>query len=162
MAAPEPVDLKLETLQGKALPWKRLRGKVRLIVNTASACGFTPQLGGLQQLHERYGPQGLVVLAFPCNQFGLQEPGSADQIGAFCERQYGVTFPVMAKTEVNGPHAHPLFAWLKAEAPGLLGPGIKWNFTKFLIGRDDQVIRRYAPQVTPAAIAPDIEAALAA
>lgn len=162
MATAEPLDLKLQSLQGKSLPWKRFRGKVRLVVNTASGCGFTPQLGGLQALHERYGAQGLVVLAFPCNQFGMQEPGSAEQIGAFCERNYGVTFPVMAKTEVNGPHAHPLFTWLKAEAPGLLGPGIKWNFTKFLVGRDGRVIRRYAPQVPPASIARDIEAALAA
>ena len=162
MAAEEPVDLKLQTLAGKSVPWKRFRGKVRLVVNTASACGFTPQLGGLQQLHEKYGPQGLVVLAFPCNQFGFQEPGSAEQIGAFCERNYGVTFPVMAKTEVNGQNTHLLFAWLKAEAPGLLGSSIKWNFTKFLIGRDDRVIRRYAPQVPPEAIERDIESALAA
>ena len=103
-----------------------------------------------------------MVLGFPCNQFGFQESGNAEQIGAFCERNYGVTFPVMAKTEVNGPQAHPLFAWLKAEAPGLLGSSIKWNFTKFLIGRDDQVIRRYAPNVRPESIAADIEAALAA
>ena len=161
MATAEPVDLKLETLEGKSVPWKRYRGKVRLVVNTASACGFTPQLGGLQELHERYGPQGLVVLAFPCNQFGMQERGSAEEIGAFCQRNYGVSFPVMAKTDVNGLHTHPLFAWLKAEAPGLLGSSIKWNFIKFLIGRDDQVIRRYAPQVTPASMAADIEAALA-
>ena len=160
MATAEPVDLKLETLEGKSVPWKRYRGKVRLVVNTASAYGFTPQLGGLQELHERYGPQGLVVLAFPCNQFGMQERGNAEEIGAFCQRNYGVSFPVMAKTDVNGLHTHPLFAWLKAEAPGLLGSSIKWNFTKFLIGRDDQVIRRYAPQVTPASIGPDIEAAL--
>ena len=161
MATAEPVDLKLETLEGKSVPWKRYRGKVRLVVNTASACGFTPQLGGLQELHERYGPQGLVVLAFPCNQFGMQERGSAEEIGAFCQRNYGVSFPVMAKTDVNGLHTHPLFAWLKAEAPGLLGSSIKWNFTKFLFGRDDAVIRRYAPQVTPASMAADIEAALA-
>ena len=162
MAAQEPVDLKLETLEGKTVPWSKYRHKVRLIVNTASACGFTPQLGGLQKLHEEYGPKGLVVLAFPCNQFGFQESGNAEQIGAFCERNYGVTFPVMAKSEVNGPQAHPLFAWLKAEAPGLLGSSIKWNFSKFLIGRDDQVIRRYAPNVRPESIAADIEAALAA
>ncbi len=162
MAVAEPVDLKLQTLEGKSVPWKRYRGKVRLVVNTASACGFTPQLRGLQELHERYGPQGLVVLAFPCNQFGMQERGNAEEIGAFCQRNYGVSFPVMAKTEVNGLHTHPLFAWLKAEAPGLLGSSIKWNFTKVLIGRDDQVSRRYAPQVTPASIGPDIEAALSA
>lgn len=146
---------------GPAQSLRAYQGQVLLIVNTASACGFTPQLEGLQQLHERFGPQGLVVLAFPCNQFGFQEPGDAAQIGAFCQKNYGVTFPVMAKTDVNGLHTHPLFAWLKAEAPGLLGSSIKWNFTKFLIGRDDQVIRRYAPQVTPAAIASDIEHALA-
>ena len=161
MALAEPVDLKLQTLEGQSVPWKRFRGKVRLIVNTASACGFTPQLGGLQKLHERYGPEGLVVLAFPCNQFGHQEPGDAEQIGEFCTRNYGVSFPVMAKTDVNGPNAHPLFAWLKGEKPGLLGSSIKWNFTKFLIGKDNQVIQRYAPQESPASIARDIEAALA-
>ena len=161
MAVAEPIDEKLQTLEGKLVPWKRFRGKVRLIVNTASACGFTPQLGGLQKLHERYGPAGLVVLAFPCNQFGHQEPGDAEQIGEFCTRNYGVSFPVMAKTDVNGPNAHPLFAWLKGEKPGLLGSSIKWNFTKFLIGKDNQVIQRYAPQESPASIARDIEAALA-
>ena len=161
MATAEPVDLKLETLEGKSVPWKRYRGKVRLVVNTASACGFTPQLGGLQELHERYGPQGLVVLAFPCNQFGMQERGSAEEIGAFCQRNYGVSFPVMAKTEVNGLHTHPLFAWLKAEAPGLLGSeAIKWNFTKFLVGRDGRVLARYAPRQRPDTLAPAIEAAL--
>ena len=162
MAAASIYDFEAVSITGQPAHLSTQRGKVLLIVNTASACGFTPQLGGLQKLHEEYGPKGLVVLAFPCNQFGFQESGNAEQIGAFCERNYGVTFPVMAKTEVNGPQAHPLFAWLKAEAPGLLGSSIKWNFTKFLIGRDDQVIRRYAPNVRPESIAADIEAALAA
>ena len=161
MATAEPVDLKLETLEGKSVPWKRYRGKVRLVVNTASACGFTPQLGGLQELHERYGPQGLVVLAFPCNQFGAQEPGDAEEIKNFCSLTYDVSFPLMAKIDVNGDGADPIFKHLKKEKTGLLGSGIKWNFTKFLIGRDDAVIRRYAPQVTPASMAADIEAALA-
>ena len=157
MATAEPVDLKLETLEGKSVPWKRYRGKVRLVVNTASACGFTPQLGGLQELHERYGPQGLVVLAFPCNQFGMQERGNAEEIGAFCQRNYGVSFPVMAKTDVNGLHTHPLFAWLKAEAPGLLGSSIKWNFTKFLVDRDGKVVSRHAPTTKPEQLRKEIE-----
>ena len=153
--------LTLHTLQGEAMPWSRFGGQVRLVVNTASACGFTPQLAGLQALHQRYAPRGLVVLGFPCHQFGRQEPGSAAEIGAFCERHYGVGFWVMAKCEVNGPQAHPLFRWLKAEAPGLLGTqAIKWNFTKFLVGRDGRVLGRYAPQRSPETLAPAIEAAL--
>ena len=151
----------LQTLDGRSLPWSQFDGQVRLVVNTASACGFTPQLAGLQALHQRYGPQGFTVIGFPCNQFGRQEPGDAAAIGAFCSASYGVTFPLMAKCEVNGPQAHPLFAWLKAQAPGVLGTrAIKWNFTKFLLGRDGRVIGRYAPRHRPEALAADIEAAL--
>lgn len=153
----------LQTLDGRSLPWSQFDGQVRLVVNTASACGFTPQLAGLQALHQRYGPQGFTVIGFPCNQFGRQEPGDATAIGAFCSANYGVTFPLMAKCDVNGPQAHPLFRWLKAAAPGLLGTqAIKWNFTKFLVGRDGKVIKRYAPTDKPESIARDIEKALAA
>lgn len=156
-----PADLELRTLQGERLPWSRFNGQVRLVVNTASACGFTPQLAGLQALQQRYGPRGFTVIGFPCNQFGRQEPGDAAAIGASCSANYGVTFPLMAKCEVNGPRAHPLFTWLKAQAPGLLGTrAIKWNFTKFLLGRDGRVIARYAPRQAPETLAADIEAAL--
>ena len=155
-------DFEAQSIDGQTLPLSRHRGQVMLIVNTASACGFTPQFAGLEQLHQQYGPQGLVVMGFPCNQFGAQDPGSNEAIGAFCQKNYGVSFQMMAKVEVNGAHAHPLYQWLKHEAPGLLGSeGIKWNFTKFLVGRDGRVLKRYAPQDTPAKIAKDIEAALA-
>ena len=138
-------------------------GEVMLIVNTASACGFTPQFAGLEELHKTYAAQGLTVLGFPCNQFGSQDPGSNDEIASFCQLNYGVDFPMMEKIDVNGAKADPLFQWLTKEAPGLLGSkAIKWNFTKFLVGRDGQVIRRYAPQDAPAKLAGDIEAALAA
>ncbi|MCM2492786.1 glutathione peroxidase [Burkholderia glumae] len=134
------------------------RGKVLLIVNTASECGFTPQYAGLQQLHERFGARGLAVLGFPCNQFGGQEPGDAAQIGAFCEQRFGVTFPLFEKIDVKGEHAHPLFRYLTDEAPGLLGTKmIKWNFTKFLVDRSGNVVKRYAPQTKPDEIAEDIE-----
>jgi len=134
---------------------------VLLIVNTASACGFTPQFAGLEKLWAAYRDRGLVVLGFPSNEFGGQDPGSNDQIASFCQLNYGVSFPMMAKVKVNGAEAHPLFAWLKDEAPGLLGSkGIKWNFTKFLVGRDGRVIKRYAPQDAPEKLASDIEAAL--
>ena len=160
--APAWQDLELRTLDGLRYDLSAHRGQVLLVVNTASACGFTPQLAGLHTLHERYGDQGLTVLGFPCNQFGGQEPGSAEEIGAFCQRNYGVDFQIMEKTDVNGAEAHPLFQWLTREAPGLLGTrAIKWNFTKFLIGRDGRVIRRYAPQDRPETLAQDIEAALA-
>lgn len=156
-------DFTVERIDGTRLALSSLAGQVVLIVNTASACGFTPQFAGLQTLHETYGPRGLAILGFPCNQFGSQDPGSHEQIQAFCQLNYGVRFPMMAKVHVNGEHADPLFQWLKAEAPGLLGSqAIKWNFTKFLVGRDGQVIRRYAPQDTPAKLATDIEAALGA
>lgn len=149
-------------LSGQEVPLSRYQGRVLLIVNTASACGFTPQYAGLQALHAQYATQGLTVLGFPCNQFGQQEKGSADEIATFCERNFGVQFPLMGKIEVNGDGAHPLYRWLTAQAPGLLGSkSIKWNFTKFLVGRDGQVLRRYAPQDAPAKLAKDIEAALA-
>ena len=151
------------TIDGQTLPLISLQGKVLLVVNTASACGFTPQFAGLETLHKTYADRGLVVMGFPCNQFGHQDPGSNDEILGFCQRNYGVSFPMMAKVEVNGVNAHPLFAWLKQSAPGFLGTeGIKWNFTKFLVGKDGQVIKRYAPTDSPASIAKDIEAALAA
>jgi glutathione peroxidase len=144
------------------VPLKKYQGKVLLIVNTASACGFTPQFGGLEELHQQYGKKGLVVLGFPCNQFGAQDPGSNDEIAQFCQVNYGVSFPMMAKIDVNGPAADPLYQWVSTEAPGLLGStAIKWNFTKFLIGKDGQVIKRYAPNDEPAKLAGDIEKALA-
>jgi glutathione peroxidase len=149
-------------MDGRTVPLRDYQGRVLLIVNTASACGFTPQFAGLQDLHRQYANRGLVVLGFPCNQFGRQDPGPNDEIASFCQRNYGVDFPMMAKIDVNGADAPPLYRWLTAEAPGVLGTkAIKWNFTKFLIGRDGQVIRRYAPTDKPASLARDIEAALA-
>jgi glutathione peroxidase len=159
---PSVHDFEALSITGEPVALSHFQGQALLIVNTASACGFTPQFAGLQQLHQTYGPRGLAVLGFPCNQFGRQDPGSNADIASFCERQFGVGFPMMAKVEVNGPDAHPLYQWLTAEAPGLLGSkAIKWNFTKFLVGRDGRVIRRYAPQDAPAKLARDIEAALA-
>ena len=156
-------DFEALSIDGKPVALKKFKGKALLIVNTASACGFTPQFAGLEKLHETYGPQGLVVLGFPCNQFGAQDAGSNSEIAGFCQLNYGVTFPMMAKIEVNGAGAHPLYQWLAAEAPGLLGSkSIKWNFTKFLVGKDGQVRKRYAPTDKPESLAKDIEAALAA
>ena len=133
-------------------------GKVVLVVNTASKCGFTPQYDGLEALYKKYQDQGFEIMAFPCNQFGGQEPGSADEIAEFCKVNFGLSFPVMAKVEVNGAGETPLYGWLKSEAPGLMGTkAIKWNFTKFLIGRDGKVVRRYAPTDKPEALAKDIE-----
>ena len=155
-------DFEALQMNGQSVPLSQYRGKVLLIVNTASACGFTPQFGGLEELHKEYADRGLVVLGFPCNQFGAQDPGSNDEIASFCQLNYGVSFPMMAKIDVNGATASPLYQWLAAEAPGLLGSkAIKWNFTKFLVGKDGQVIRRYAPQDAPKKLAGDIEAALA-
>ncbi|WP_311223193.1 MULTISPECIES: glutathione peroxidase [unclassified Acidovorax] len=155
-------DFEAQPMSGPPVPLAQYQGRVLLIVNTASACGFTPQFAGLEELHKRYAESGLVVLGFPCNQFGKQDPGSNDEIAGFCQLNYGVSFPVMAKIDVNGTQASPLYRWLTAEAPGLLGTkAIKWNFTKFLIGRDGQVIRRYAPTDKPQSLAKDIEAALA-
>ena len=137
------------------------QGKVLLVVNTASKCGFTPQYDGLEALWRKYGDQGFEVVAFPCNQFGHQEPGDSGEIDSFCKVNFGVSFPLMAKIDVNGGGAAPLYDWLKAEAPGILGTQrIKWNFTKFLIGRDGKVVRRYAPTAKPQALAADIEALL--
>jgi len=148
-------------ITGRTVHLADLAGKVLLVVNTASACGFTPQFAGLEKLWETYRDRGLVILGFPSNEFGRQDPGSNDEIASFCQLNYGVSFPMMAKIEVNGDGAHPLYQWLKSEAPGLLGSkAIKWNFTKFLVGRDGQVIRRYAPQDKPEGLAADIEAAL--
>ena len=156
-------EFQAQGIDGQTVALSRYRGQVMLIVNTASACGFTPQFTGLEKLHQQYGPQGLAVMGFPCNQFASQDPGSNDEIGAFCQKNYGVSFQMMSKIDVNGPAAHPLYQWLKREAPGLLGTeAIKWNFTKFLVGRDGRVIQRYAPQDKPEKIAKDIEAALAA
>jgi glutathione peroxidase len=156
-------DFEARSIDGKPVALKKFQGKAMLIVNTASACGFTPQFAGLEKLHESYGPQGLVVLGFPCNQFGAQDAGSNGEIAEFCQLNYGVTFPMMAKINVNGADAHPLYQWLAAEAPGLLGSkSIKWNFTKFLVGKDGRVRKRYAPTDTPERLAKDIEAALAA
>jgi glutathione peroxidase len=154
-------DFTAAQINGKPVDLKKFKGKVMLIVNTASACGFTPQFAGLEQLHQAYGPRGLVVLGFPCNQFGAQDPGNDGEIASFCQVNYGVTFPMMSKIDVNGPNADPLYQWLATEAPGLLGTkAIKWNFTKFLVGRDGSVRKRYAPTDTPESLASDIEAAL--
>jgi glutathione peroxidase len=154
-------DFEAQSIDGTTVALEQFRGKPLLIVNTASACGFTPQFGGLEQLHKTYGSRGLVVLGFPCNQFGSQDPGSNEEIASFCQRNFGVSFPMMSKIDVNGAEAHPLYQWLSAEAPGLLGSkAIKWNFTKFLVGKDGHVIRRYAPQDAPEKLAKDIEAAL--
>ncbi len=156
-------DFTVRRIDGQPLPLEEYRGRVLLVVNTASACGFTPQYAGLEALHRQYGPQGLVVVGFPCNQFGAQEPGSHSEIETFCETRFGVSFPLMEKVDVNGEQALPMYRWLKAQAPGVLGTeGIKWNFTKFLVGRNGQVIRRYAPMAKPEQIAADIEAALRA
>jgi glutathione peroxidase len=156
-------DLEAQSIDNQTVALSRFKGQVMLIVNTASACGFTPQFSGLQTLHDAYASQGLVLLGFPCNQFGAQDPGSNTEIGAFCQKNYGVTFDMMAKIDVNGVDAHPLFQWLKAQSPGLLGSeGIKWNFTKFLVGRDGMPIKRYGSVDKPAALSADIEKALAA
>ena len=155
-------DFEALQIDGKPVSLSKFKGKVMLIVNTASACGFTPQFAGLEELHQTYGKKGLVVLGFPCNQFGAQDKGSNGEIAEFCQLNYGVSFPMMAKIDVNGTQAHRLYQWLASEAPGLLGSkSIKWNFTKFLVGKDGSVLKRYAPTDTPASLAKDIEAALA-
>ncbi len=159
---PSIYDFEALAIDGQPVNLSAFKGQVLLIVNTASACGFTPQFAGLEQLHQSYATQGLAVLGFPCNQFGSQDPGSNEEIGAFCQRNYGVSFQMMEKIKVNGDGAHPLYQWLTAEAPGILGSkAIKWNFTKFLVGKDGRVLQRYAPQDAPKKIAKDIEAALA-
>lgn len=154
-------DYSANAIDGKPVDLSSYKGRVLLIVNTASKCGFTPQYKGLQKIFEQYTDRGLVVLGFPCDQFGHQEPGNEDEINSFCEMNFGVSFPLFAKIDVNGKDAHPLFAHLKAEAPGLLGSeGIKWNFTKFLVDRNGKVVSRYAPATSPEAIAKDIETLL--
>ena len=155
-------DFQATTLEGAPQDLSEWRGKALLVVNVASACGFTPQYDGLERLWRDYREQGLVVLGFPCDQFGHQEPGDAAEIRQFCSLKHDVSFPMFAKVEVNGPGAHPLWSWLKQQKSGLLGIGaIKWNFTKFLIGRDGQVLARYAPVDSPESLRRDIEAALA-
>lgn len=154
-------DIPLTTLSGETADLSAYRGKVLLVVNTASQCGFTPQYAGLEALYQKYRDQGFAVLGFPCNQFGAQEPGSAADIANFCEKNYGVSFPMFAKVDVNGPNAHPLFMKLKAEAPGVLGTeGIKWNFTKFLVSKDGKVLSRHASTVSPEALSTSIESLL--
>lgn len=154
-------DLEVRASDGGMATLSTWTGKVLLVVNTASKCGFTPQYEGLEALHRRFGPRGFAVLGFPCNQFGAQEPGDAAEIATFCATVYDVTFPVFARIDVNGPHADPLFEMLKREAPGLLGSkAIKWNFTKFLVDRTGHAVRRYAPQTKPEDLAGDIEALL--
>ena len=153
-------DFTAQSLAGDDVPLKRYEGQVLLIVNTASACGFTPQYRGLEALQREYGPRGFSVLGFPCNQFGGQEPGDARQIEQFCSTTYDVTFPMFSKIDVNGSRAHPLYAYLKSEKTGLLGSGIKWNFTKFLVDRKGKVAGRFAPTVTPEGLKKEIEALL--
>jgi glutathione peroxidase len=163
MAATSVYDFEALSIEGKPAHLSTQRGKVMLIVNTASACGFTPQFAGLETLWKTYRDKGLVIIGFPSNEFGAQDPGDNDEIASFCELNYGVSFPMMGKVEVNGANAHPLWKWLTSEAPGLLGSeAVKWNFTKFLVGKDGKVLKRYAPTITPEAITKDIEAALAA
>lgn len=146
-------EMTADAITGEKIPMSRYQGQVALIVNVASRCGFTPQYKGLEALYQELKDQGLVVLGFPCNQFGKQEPGSEEEIAQFCELNYGVTFPMFAKVDVNGPHAHPLFELLKEEAPGLLGSeGVKWNFTKFVVDQEGRVLKRFAPKDKPEAL----------
>ena len=155
-------DFTAERMDGTEQSFADFEGQVLLVVNTASKCGFTPQFEGLEVLNEQYKDQKLTIIGFPCNQFGGQDPGSNEEIGAFCQKNYGVSFPMMAKVDVNGSDAHPIFKWLKEQKGGLLTDGIKWNFTKFLIGSDGQVLERYAPTTKPEDLKADIEKALAA
>ena len=150
-----------ELLDGKNKAFADYQGKVLLIVNTASKCGFTPQFAGLEKLYDKYKDQGFEVLGFPCNQFGGQDPGSSEEIGAFCQKNYGVNFPMFAKVDVKGPEAHILFRYLTNNSKGILGSGIKWNFTKFLIGKDGKVLNRFAPTTKPEELQSEIETALA-
>jgi len=155
-------DFSAKNLSGQPVSFDDYKGRVILIVNTASECGFTPQYQGLEKLHQQFKGLGLVVIGFPCNQFGHQEPGTAAEIGAFCEKNYGVTFPLFEKIDVNGDNAHPLYQYLKQQAPGLLGSeAIKWNFTKFLIKKDGTVFNRYAPLTKPEELVDDVEKLLA-
>lgn len=154
-------DFSATTLTGQEQDLAAYAGKVVLVVNTATACGLTPQFSGLESVYQKYVEQGLVILGFPCNQFAGQEPRDADGIGEFCQRNYGVSFPMFDKIEVNGDDAHPLYKWLKTEKGGMLGSAIKWNFTKFLVGKDGQVIKRFGPTTEPEKLIPEIEKALA-
>ncbi len=154
-------DFSATGIDGQEVDLSSYDGKVVLVVNVASQCGLTPQYSGLQALYDDYRDRGLVVLGFPCDQFGHQEPGTEDEIATFCESRFGVTFPMFSKIEVNGSGTHPVWKWLKEERSGILGGAIKWNFTKFLVGRDGEVIDRYAPTTEPAKLAEDIEKALA-
>ena len=153
-------DFSATTIDGQQADLSTYEGNVVLVVNTASQCGFTPQYAGLQDLHDTYGDRGFTVLGFPCDQFGNQEPGGEEEIASFCERNYGVSFPMFSKVDVNGDDAHPLFSWLRDEKSGLLGGKIKWNFTKFLVGRDGQVVKRFSPTTEPAKLGDTIEQAL--
>ncbi len=153
-------DFKAKSLAGEDIPLKQFEGQVLLIVNTASACGFTPQYKGLEALYQELAPRGFSVLGFPCNQFGNQEPGDAKQIEQFCASNFGITFPMFAKVDVNGSNAHPLFDYLKSQKAGLLGPSIKWNFTKFLVDRSGKVVARHAPTAKPEGLTREIEALL--
>ena len=153
-------DFSVDDIHGKKVSLDKYRDKVMLIVNTASQCGFTPQYKGLEALYEKFHGKGLEVLGFPCNQFGAQEPGGEEEIESFCEVNYGVTFPLFAKIDVNGSHAHPLYEYLKREKSGLLGSSIKWNFTKFVVDRSGKVVSRHAPTVTPEGLKREIEALL--
>ena len=157
---PSIYDFKALTSKGQELDFAQFEGKVLLIVNTASKCGFTPQFAGLEELNQKYRDRGLVVIGFPCNQFASQDPGSDSEIEGFCQLNYGVTFQIMKKVDVNGSDAHPIFVYLKEQTRGLLGSSIKWNFTKFLISRDGETIKRYAPITKPEKLAKDIEAML--
>lgn len=158
------MDFTAETLNGQPISFAEFRGRAMLIVNTASQCGFTPQYAGLEKLYQTYKDRGLTVLGFPCNQFGAQEPGSDAEIGSFCEKNYGVSFPMFAKIDVNGENAHPLYRFLRKAKSGMLGPldggSIKWNFTKFLVDREGKVVARYASTTKPESLAKDIEAVL--
>ncbi|NDG84377.1 MAG: glutathione peroxidase [Proteobacteria bacterium] len=154
-------ELTVKDARGQDVPLSNYKGKALLVVNTASACGFTPQYEGLQEIYQKFQARGLEILGFPCNQFGAQEPGTDAEIQDFCTGRFSVTFPVFAKIEVNGPGAHPLYQWLKKQAPGILGTeAIKWNFTKFLVSADGRVLKRFAPTDTPGSIAPEVEKAL--
>jgi len=161
MGAATVYDFNARNVEGNDQSLADYKGKVLLVVNVASECGYTPQYAGLEELHRKFKDRGFAVLGFPCNQFGAQEPGSEAQIKTFCETRFGVSFPLFAKIEVNGPQTHPLYEFLKSAEPGLLGTEvIKWNFTKFLVGKDGSVLKRYAPQTKPEAITGDVEAAL--
>ena len=153
-------NFQVDTLNGGTQDFSEYQGKVLLIVNTASKCGFTPQFEGLEKLYQQYKDQGLGVIGFPCNQFGSQEPGDADEIGVFCQKNYGVSFPMMAKVDVNGKDSHPVYEWLKKQQGGFLTDGIKWNFTKFLVNKEGIVVKRYASTTKPEALEDDIKTLL--